>query len=77
MEDAERVSTAPWWLAVGGGIAGHVRFVHQEMRLGDITELVHLDEIDVLVVSAFPDDYRPTPSSVIGALHRKGLDVPG
>ncbi|XP_068703080.1 uncharacterized protein [Montipora foliosa] len=39
-----------------------------QLCIGDITKLAKEDEVDVLVVSAFPGDYSPTPSSLIGAL---------
>ncbi|XP_012555683.1 uncharacterized protein LOC100204663 isoform X1 [Hydra vulgaris] len=38
-----------------------------ELYVGNITEI---KEYDVLVISAFPGDYEPTPGSVIGALYR-------
>jgi len=46
-----------------------------ELYQGDLTDLSEADRFDLLVVSAFPNDYIPTPSSLIGALHRKGLSV--
>lgn len=42
---------------------------------GDLTELGTQAPVDLLVASAFPNDYVPTESSLIGALHRKGLSV--
>ena len=70
----------PWWLPVtltrleefsvpasGGRRIGLYR--------GDLAALDSDDCVDLLVISAFPDDYLPTPGSVIGALHLRGLDV--
>ncbi|CAH3154722.1 unnamed protein product, partial [Porites evermanni] len=39
-----------------------------QLCIGDITKLPREEKVDVLVVSAFPGDYSPTPSSLIGAL---------
>jgi hypothetical protein len=46
-----------------------------ELFDGDVLRLMPRDEIDVLVVSAFPNDYRPTQGSLIGALARHGVSV--
>jgi hypothetical protein len=46
-----------------------------ELYQGDLTALSAKEEFDLLVVSAFPNDYRPTSGSLIGALFRKGLSV--
>jgi len=46
-----------------------------ELYQGDLTELTENEFFDLLVVSAFPNDYIPTPSSLIGSLHRKGVSV--
>ena len=46
-----------------------------ELWHGDITETGTCDPVDVLVISALPDDYIPTPNSVIGALNKKGVSI--
>jgi hypothetical protein len=46
-----------------------------ELRQGDLTDLGPPDAVDVLVVSAFPNDYSPVRGSLIGALHARGLSV--
>jgi len=52
---------------------GHLRRI--ELHYGDLTDLSADEAVDLLVVSAFPDDYTPTLTSLIGALHRKGIRV--
>ena len=42
---------------------------------GDLSAIPGEHEVDLLIVSAFPDDYTPTPGSVIGSLYEKGLSV--
>jgi hypothetical protein len=37
---------------------------------GDLTAIPKEHSADTLVISAFPNDYSPTPASVIGALDK-------
>jgi len=44
-----------------------------ELYYGDLTEMRTF--VDLLIISASPRDYIPTPGSLIAALHRKGIVV--
>lgn len=44
-----------------------------ELYHGDLTDM--RSSVDLLIISAGPRDYIPTPGSLIGALHRKGVVV--
>lgn len=57
-------------IEVRGGKHKRIELCH-----GDLTTLEAAEAFDLLIVSAFPDDYIPTPRSLIGALYRKGLSV--
>ena len=46
-----------------------------ELHQGDLTTLRADEAVDLLVISAFPNDYLPTSTSLVGALDRKGLSV--
>ncbi len=53
-------------------LAGVTR--HIEIWVGDLTDL-RSGGADLLVVSAFPDDYWPRPGTVVHALGKLGIDV--
>lgn len=42
---------------------------------GDLTEIPPEHAVDILIISAFPNDYTPTDSSLIGALSQVGLSI--
>jgi hypothetical protein len=48
---------------------------HIGLYQGDLAAIPPDERVDVLIVSAFPNDYLPTPTSLIGALDAKGLSV--
>ena len=52
-------------------LSGHDRQV--TLYIGDVTE--GGGPVDVLCVSAFPNDYTPTPHGVMGALAAKGVSL--
>lgn len=58
------------WRLSDGNIARKI-----ELFWGDLSHLAPKDAVDLLVVSAFPNDYMPTPTSLIGALHRNGISL--
>jgi hypothetical protein len=52
---------------------GEPKFI--KLYEGDLSAIPRDEEVDLLVISAFPNDYAPTRGSLIGALHRRGISV--
>jgi hypothetical protein len=50
--------------------------VNKERRIslyrGDLSPIPSHQAVDLLVVSAFPNNYAPVPDTLIGALHQRG-----
>ena len=46
-----------------------------ELWYGDLTDMPSSEAVDVLIVSAFPNDYIPVRGTLMGALHNKGIFV--
>jgi hypothetical protein len=46
-----------------------------ELWYGDLTQIPPNEAVDVLVVSAFPNDYSPMPRTLIGNLSEMGISV--
>jgi len=52
---------------------GQPRYI--EIYQGDLTAIPPREAVDLLLVSAFPNDYEPAKGSTIGALAQRGLSV--
>lgn len=50
-------------------------FADIELYHGDLSAIPKEHEIDIVILSAYPNDYTPHTGTLIGALHKKGLSV--
>ena len=46
-----------------------------ELYHGDLTAMSPEEQVDILVISAFPFNYAPSPGTLMGALYDKGVSV--
>ena len=42
---------------------------------GDLTQLTTAEAVDLLIVSAYPNNYTPLPATLIGALEHEGISL--
>ena len=50
-------------------------FADIELYLGDLSAIPKEHKVDIVILSAFPNTYSPTPNTLIGSLDQKGLSV--
>ena len=50
-------------------------FADIELYQGDLSSIPKENAVDIVILSAFPNSYDPTPNTLIGSLHNKGLSV--
>ena len=50
-------------------------FADIELYHGDLSAIPEEHKVDIVILSAFPNDYTPTPGTLIGSFAAKGLSV--
>ena len=50
-------------------------FADIELYYGDLSAIPREHEVDIVILSAYPDDYTPAEGTIIGSLYKKGLSV--